>query len=93
MGNKLVGYIFGLIGLLIMILSYMRESLLNFLPESIDKTDVFVTGIVLVVIGVVLLYNKNQIKSGKVKQVKEEVPIYEGEGKNRKIVAYKKDKI
>jgi putative Mn2+ efflux pump MntP len=93
MGNKIFGYVLGVVGLIIMLLSYVRESLLNFLPASIDKTDVFVTGMVLVIIGVVLLYNKKQIKSGKVKQAKEEVPIYEGEGKHRKIVAYKKDKI
>ena len=90
MGNKIVGYILAGLGLLVMLLSYARDKILNFLPASIDKSDVFVTGIVIVVIGVVLLYNK-QRHGGKVKQSHEEVPIYEGEGKNRKIVAYKKE--
>jgi len=91
MGNKILGYILGIIGLLVMGLSYARETILKFLPPSIDKNDVFFTGIVIVVIGVVLLYNKNKRSGGKINQSHEEVPIYEGEGKNRKIVAYKKE--
>lgn len=91
MGNKTFGYILGVVGLIIMFLSYVRDSFLGFLPDSIDKSDVFITGLLAVIVGVVLLYNKKANKNYKIKQVKEEVPIYEGEGKHRKIIAYKKE--
>jgi uncharacterized membrane protein len=90
MANKILGLVLAVIGLIVMGLSFLRDALLGFLPSSIDKNDVLITGIIIVIVGAVLLYGK-QGYHGKVKQSHEEVPIYEGEGKHRKIVGYKKE--
>jgi len=87
--NKLIGYIVSASGLLVIVLSFFRNSF-AFLPASISKNDLIVAGIILIIIGVVLSFNKSK-SSSKIKQASEEVPIYEGEGKHRKIVAYKKE--
>jgi hypothetical protein len=91
MGNKPLGYGISVIGLVVLALSFLRNSLLSFLPSTIDKSDVVITGIVIVIVGVVIAYSKGHSHSSSVKQVNEEVPIYEGEGKHRKIVGYKKE--
>jgi len=90
MDNKVLGYVVSGIGIIVLALSFLRKTILSFLPASIDKNDVLITGILIVVVGVVLAYSKSS-SSYKVKQSHEEVPIYEGEGKNRKIVAYRKE--
>jgi len=90
MDSKILGYIISLIGLVVLAASFLRNTLLKFLPVSIDKSDVIITGIVIIIVGVVLSFSKANSRYS-VKQANEEVPIYEGEGKHRKIVAYKKE--
>ncbi len=84
---KIIGYIVSILGLVVIALSIGLgsinvESLSGFKPAY-----TIVAGLVLVIVGVSLVISKN-----KTKQQADEVPIYEGEGKKRKIVGYKRQK-
>ena len=84
---KLIGYILSVAGLGIIALSGMISKLLGFLGAK-AMTYTVVGGVVLVVAGLALILTEGS--SDKVKQSEEEVPIYEGEGKKRKIVGYQR---
>jgi hypothetical protein len=51
---------------------------------------IIIAGVGLILIGIFMLMNPSQ-RQQKVVHAKEEVPIYEGEGKNRRIVGYRKN--
>ena len=86
--KKVVGYAVSIAGLVVMALGFGIIPLKISLLEGVSGNIISGAGIVLIVVGVVLsLMDKN---SGKAKQDKEEVPIYEGVGKKRKIVGYRK---
>jgi uncharacterized protein YacL len=89
---KILGYILALLGLVGIALSNKIASL-SFIAALGTKAKVYpvVGSIILIIIGLVLVTTKSSEFSN-VQQSKEEVPIYEGEGKNRKIVGYKKAK-
>ena len=55
--------------------------------ENVSKEYILVPAMVLIVLGIVVLIVMG--KSGKPRQEKEEVPIFKGEGKKRKIVGYR----
>jgi hypothetical protein len=57
--------------------------------DGIASNFIVGAGVVMIIAGVVISLMDS--KGGKAKQAKEEVPIYEGVGKNRKIVGYRKD--
>jgi hypothetical protein len=90
---KVVGYVLSIIGLAIIGLSNWLLKTLSFLDRFGAKANAYVVvaGAVFVVIGVVLI-SADSSSSGKIKQSHEEVPIYEGEGKKRRIVGYKRAK-
>jgi formate hydrogenlyase subunit 4 len=87
--TKIAGYVLSIAGLAVIALS-------NKITELIFKTNTkglaytALAGVVLIVIGIVLVMADSPSSSSKVKQAAEEVPIYEGEGKKRRIVGYKK---
>jgi len=87
---KILGYILALIGIAVIVLSNKIKDL-SFLAGLGTKAIAYtvIAGIVIVALGVVFLVSTGSKKS-KVEQASEEVPIYEGEGKNRKIVGYQK---
>lgn len=80
--NKLIGYIIALAGLAVMALSFMKIPL----PIPIDAKYLLIAGVIGVVVGVLLTLGKSSGKQ------QEEVPIYEGKGKERKIVGYQRMK-
>ena len=87
---KIPGYILSVLGLGVIGFS-------NKIATFIFKTDTkglaytALGGVVLIVIGIVFIRSdSNSSSSNSIKQASEEVPIYEGEGKKRRIVAYKK---
>ena len=80
---KLIGYILALIGLAVILLSFNISRFPSLV--SFNKTYIMIAGVILVILGVVFTIGK-----GKIKQSSEEVPIYEGTGKKRKIVGYRK---
>ena len=90
-GLKVVGYGLSLAGLALIVLS-TAISKLSFMAKLGTKAVLYpvVGAIVLIVVGITLIMSESPSSSGKVKQAEEEVPIYEGTGKNRKIVGYQK---
>ena len=86
--NKLISYVIAVIGLAIVVLSLNLAKIKLNLPVAVKPQYVMVIGIVVFILGIVLSLSKE--KAGKIKQAEEEVPIYHGEGKSRKIVGYRK---
>jgi hypothetical protein len=56
--------------------------------DTIKPGIITAVGVAAIIVGVVIALSDKSIKRGK--QVHEEVPIYEGTGKNRKIVGYQR---
>ena len=87
--KKMVGYVVSIVGLVIMALGF---NIINFkiaFLEGVGGNYIAGVGIILIVIGVVLSMKGTGGRRAKLE--KEEVPIYEGTGKNRKVVGYRKD--
>ena len=80
---KIVGYILALIGVAVIILS----SKISTAYPSLKSWYVIAGGVVLAIVGIAFLMQKGS--SRKVKHAEEEVPIYQGEGKKRRIVGYR----
>lgn len=88
--KSFVGYIFAGIGLIILLAINQIYSLLSKVTSAIKLPMIIVLGIGLIIVGIFILMNPTK-KQISVKQSREEVPIYSGEGKNRKIVGYRKN--
>ena len=86
--EKTIGYVLALIGLAIIGLSNIIKTKISFLANS-PKGMLYtiMAGIILVILGIAFTLTKS---SNKISQAAEEVPIYQGEGKERKIVGYRK---
>lgn len=85
--NKTSGYILGVAGILVFILSYpaIRTTLgINF-PQTIPDIYLTLLGVVLLIAGAYLAFKTTDGKHQK------EIPIYEGRGKKRKIVGYQRE--
>jgi hypothetical protein len=87
--GKLIGYITALAGLGLLILSFSMKNLNIALPSFIQEKQIVIGGIILVIIGIILSLGKRS-SSYNVKHAAEEVPIYEGEGRKKRIVGYKR---
>jgi len=86
--TKVIGYILSLAGLAMIALS-SQISKLSFLASNTRAMAIpIVGGIVLITVGIVLIISEGS--SSKVKHAAEEVPIYSGEGKKKRIIGYKK---
>jgi len=83
-----IGYIISIAGLVVMALSFGLFQLDWAILDTIDPLIITGIGIAGIIAGVVISLTDKGIKRGK--QVHEEVPIYEGTGKNRKIVGYQR---
>ena len=84
---KIIGYILAALGLAGIVFSNKLASLLSFLGSK-ALIYAMVGSVALVAVGVVFILSES--RGGKVSQAEEEVPIYEGTGKKRKIVGYQK---
>ena len=88
--KKMVGYGVSIVGLAVMAFGFgIIPFKISFL-EGVAGNIISGAGIALIIIGVVLSM-KGTGGSRKIKNAAAEVPIYEGTGKNRKIVGYRKD--
>ncbi len=91
--KAILGYI--LSGLGIVTLGFSQEKIRSSLSitflSSLSSSVFLAIGGILVVAGIIILIMSNNSHRGSVKQSKEEVPIYEGEGKHRKIIGYRKN--
>lgn len=86
---KTIGYILSVAGLGVVAFS---SKIANIVMSTNSKGLAYtaLAGVVLIAVGIVLVMADSSSSSSKVKQASEEVPIYEGEGKKRRIVGYKK---
>ncbi len=87
---KIIGYILAVAGLAALAVSSPKMASTIPLISSLPEKALLVFGGVLVLAGVVILMTNKSSGSSKVKHAQPEVPIYEGTGKNRKIVGYQK---
>jgi len=87
MKSPIIGYSLSVIGIIVLALSYPVVRTAAKVPAlGIADSILMIIGVVIVLAGVVFAFNPS---SSSAKQA-EEVPIYEGEGKNRRIVGYRK---
>ena len=87
METNIIGYILSLAGLAVIALS-SKIAGLGFLAGLGNKALIYtiIAGVALIVVGIILI----TAGRGKIKHAAEEVPIYQGEGKKRKIIGYRK---
>ena len=88
--KKVVGYVLALAGLVVLAVGL---GTIRIDVPYLDSTIVSIIGGGLIVVGIIFIrfFSEEGVKGSKTKQASEEVPIYEGEGKNRKIVGYRRD--
>ena len=87
--KKVIGYIISIVGIAVMALGFgIIDLKLEFL-NGVAGNYIAGTGIVAIIVGVIISLKVDGGKNNK--QATEEVPIYEGVGKKRKIVGYRKD--
>jgi len=90
--KKMVGYGVSIAGIVVMAIGFGMVPLKLALLEGVAGNYIAGAGVVLVVVGVVLaMEKKDGKKKGKVKGGEDEVPIYEGVGKKRRVVGYRAD--
>jgi uncharacterized protein YjeT (DUF2065 family) len=87
---KILGYILAGAGLAALAVSSPKMTSAIPIISSLPDKTLLVVGGVLVLAGVAILMTNKSSGSSKVKHAQPEVPIYEGTGKNRKIVGYQK---
>jgi len=86
MVKKIIGYAVALAGVAVLFYSTFSEQIkLPFtIPAILTGKYLMIAGLVMIILGVLF-----SVQSSKAKQP-HEVPIYEGEGKKRTIVGYKR---
>lgn len=91
--KKVVGYIVSIAGIVVMSLGFGMINVSWKILETIKPNYIVVAGITGIIIGVVISLNINEKKHSRKKRKggTDEVPIYEGVGKKRKVVGYRKD--
>ncbi len=86
--KKEVGYVISIIGLVVMSLGFGVFKIEHELISKIGGSTITLVGAGLVGGGVIISLMD---KKGRRNKADKEVPIYEGKGKNRKIVGYQRD--
>lgn len=89
MVKKMVGYVVSIVGIGIMAVGLKVIPLNLKILEGVASNYVVGAGIGLIVLGVVLALNKKGRKVSKIKGGEDEIPIYEGVGKTRRVVGYR----
>jgi len=91
--KKVVGYAVSIAGIAVMALGFGIIDLeLELLKGFAGNYIVAGAGIIAIIVGVVISLTAEKGKGRKkVKDGEEEIPIYEGVGKKRKVVGYRKD--
>ena len=86
--KAMIGYLLAGLGLIGLALnSAVLRQQFKFL-DKINSEYILVPAAVLIVFGLIIMI-MNSKAGNKIKQVTNEVPIYQGEGKKRKIVGYR----
>ena len=88
--KKVVGNVVAIVGLAVMALSFGLFKVEWAIFDTIPQVTITIVGIIGVVVGVVISLMDKKKGGRKSKQEDDEVPIYSGEGKGRKIVGYQR---
>lgn len=86
--KSFIGYILAGLGLIGMALSSTVGNKIFPAVSGIGRNFILIPSLILVGLGVVILIIGGK-SLGKIRQSEKEVPIYQGEGKKRKIVGYR----
>ncbi|NPE26879.1 hypothetical protein HNV12_02660 [Methanococcoides sp. SA1] len=88
--KKVIGYGVSIAGIVLMVVGFeIVELELAILKGALGQYVSWI-GIVMIVVGVVMALDKKGVGKKKVKGGEDEIPIYEGVGKKRKVVGYRK---
>jgi len=85
--SKLTGYIIAVVGLAILVLSLISSGIP--IISGIPVMYTMFAGVIAIIVGIAISMGKS---SWKIRHAEEEVPIYEGTGKRRKIIGYRKER-
>ena len=91
--KKVVGYAISIAGIAVMALGFGMVKVSWKILETIKPNYIVIVGVAAIATGVIIAL-KSDDGSRKKKSHKgghDEIPIYEGTGKNRKVVGYRKD--
>jgi hypothetical protein len=89
--KKVVGYVVSILGISVMALGFGMVPIEIKVLNGVTGNVVASVGVGLVLIGVFLSRNKNEgEEKKKVKSGENEIPIYEGVGKKRRVVGYRR---
>lgn len=89
--KKVIGYAVSIAGLVVMTIGFGMVDLSWKILETIKPNYISGAGIIAIIVGVVISLQSKEKSRRKIDKGEKEVPIYEGVGKNRKIVGYRKD--
>ena len=88
MVKREIGYVVSVVGLVVMAVGFQ---MIDFGWEILNLVDLnYVAGAGLVLVGIGVLISLRGEKAKKGSNGKDEIPIYEGVGKSRRIVGYRK---
>jgi len=85
--KKVIGYGVSILGIVVMAVGFGMIPLKLTLLEGLLGSYVSGVGIALVVVGVIMSVER---KGSKVRGGEDEIPIYEGVGKKRRVVGYRR---
>ena len=92
--KKVIGYVVSVVGIFVMALGFGMVPVEVRILEGVGSNVVSGVGVGLVVVGVLISLKGDKVEEKGKKKGKggeDEVPIYEGVGKRRKVVGYRKD--
>ncbi len=89
--KKVIGYVVSVAGLAIMTVGFGVVNVGWKILKTVKPNYIAGVGIVTIVVGVFISLQSKNGKQRKIDKGEKEVPIYEGVGKNRKVVGYRKD--
>lgn len=92
--KKVLAYAISIAGIFTMIVGFGTSGLSNPIFNIFEQKYIVVAGIATVIVGVFFALDSSKKKSKKKSNHstgEDEIPIYEGTGKDRKVVGYRKD--
>jgi len=89
--KRVIGYLISIVGLISLALGLEIFNFENDFLARFNKWYITIFGGILIIVGIIISYMDKGRGSRKHSQSEEEVPIYSGTGKHRRIVGYRKD--
>ena len=93
--KKVIGYAISIAGIATMIIGFGMVNVPWPIVKTLGARVLVIAGVATISVGVIIALKFGDSSSKKISRVKhsgeKEVPIYEGTGKNRKVVGYRND--